>query len=144
MANRALSKRSMRPPCPGMRLPESLTPVERFQRDSNKSPNTPVTCIRADTIRQCQMGKVKSPVQFRMAPASMAMSMPPMKPAQDFLGEMVGHILAGQSFWPKSMPKQYAPTSEAQIMQKKATMRIPLYSPETLTTALERARGRPI
>ena len=33
MAKRALSKRSIRPPWPGMILPESFTPAARFHRD---------------------------------------------------------------------------------------------------------------
>src|SRR5712691_1623088 len=40
-----LSMRSSRPPCPGMRTPESLTPVWRFSSDSIRSPTMVAAAI---------------------------------------------------------------------------------------------------
>ena len=45
MANRLLSIRSSMPPCPGMILPKSLTPMHRLIREANKSPVTPVSAM---------------------------------------------------------------------------------------------------
>ena len=44
------SKRSKKPPCPGMMLPLSFTPAIRFNLLSNKSPNVPAIAATPDMI----------------------------------------------------------------------------------------------
>ena len=47
------SIRSITPPCPGSRLPMSLTPRSRLISDSARSPPVAVTATAAPTIRPC-------------------------------------------------------------------------------------------
>jgi hypothetical protein len=60
--------------------------------DSNRSPATPLPCIRTARMMQWTSGKESRPVQCRIIAARTAKSNPPQKPIQDFFGEISGAI----------------------------------------------------
>src|SRR5262245_43798708 len=101
------STRSIMPPCPGMRAPESFTLKRRLRADSIKSP----TC---SAIASTPLSKVKvmtdaPSTKAATVPTAAAARMPPPRPAQVLAGLIEGASLGP----PIACPAKYAPVSTA-------------------------------
>ena len=102
------------PPCPGNSFPESLTPMERLIRDSQRSPsveNTETTIERP--IQVYKFGPLKTSLnQYEITHATIIQSpSPPQKPSHDFFGE----IRSKRRLLPIRVPTQNAPVSFNQM-----------------------------
>ena len=109
-ANSNPSRRSNRPPCPGMIDPESFTPSRLFNPDSARSP----ICDTTDKPNARKMATFRSRSFRKMesgADRMIAASTPPMAPDQVLFG-----LMAGASFGPPRVrPAAYAPISVDQM-----------------------------
>src|SRR5690625_661908 len=94
-----LSKRSNRPPCPGINLPLSFTPACRFNLDCIKSPKVPkihvisaipIHILKSNTLKTLKTAKLMIKVQTN----------PPIKPSIVLLGE----ILSNNFLCPNDFP----------------------------------------
>ena len=92
-----LSKRSRKPPWPGMMLPESFRPTERLSIDSTKSPRVPMMLHTNANINQAghpigRWGNAlnKGPTKI---PTATHAATPMAVPSHVLPGECFGHIL---------------------------------------------------
>ena len=105
-AKKSESKRSSTPPCPGRILPLSLMPKYRLNMDSVKSPKVDETTVK--TLMAIQWISLISGIKLDMKyEAVIAISVPPMAPSHDFLGE----IRSNRRCLPNDTPTRYAPES---------------------------------
>ena len=104
-ANKAPSNLSSRPPCPGIILPESLTPKLRLNCDSAKSPTVLVILIIKAKIKESCNEIFTKEKYWRAQPTARVKAKPPMYPAHDFLGETEGNSFAFHTL-PKVIPKR--------------------------------------
>jgi len=79
------SKRSKKPPCPGIVLPESLMAMLLLKRDSTKSPNVPATTISAPIQYQAHSSNERKYIPRKKATMA-AKKAPPTAPSHDFFG----------------------------------------------------------
>src|SRR5437588_11649958 len=87
------SKRSRKPPWPGISVPESFTAAERFHIDSARSPMTPAADSTAPPITACSSGSSLKNVTCTTTAVMIETAMPPASPSKVFLGLMRGDIL---------------------------------------------------
>src|SRR5215218_498383 len=90
------SRRSITPPWPGMRTPESFAPKRRFKADSPRSPSwlsTDATAERSTTIAKLTGAATPNlpATSTTMPPAATPATSPPKNPDQVFLGLTRGH-----------------------------------------------------
>ena len=89
-AKSMLSRRSSRPPCPGMIFPESFTPKLRFNIDSKRSPSCPRhPSSRAVAMQSIADNSVKNVALATKVPTRLPAS-PPREPSILFLGLTTG------------------------------------------------------
>ena len=90
-AKRKESKRSKKPPCPGMMLPLSLTPAILFNLLSNKSPNVPNIAQSEEMIIQfCSINVLgnNEVLENKSVIATTQRIAPPIVPSHVFLGDI--------------------------------------------------------
>ena len=87
------SKRSRKPPCPGISVPESFTAAERFHIDSARSPMTPAIESMTPAIMACRSGNFGKNVKWMTTAAMIDALMPPTSPSMVFFGLMRGESL---------------------------------------------------
>src|SRR5690606_16481217 len=85
------SRRSIRPPWPGSRLPMSLMPTSRLMSDSHRSPRVAKVTPATPSARPAHHGP-SSATMTTATPAATLAIIEPAKPSQDFFGEMLGAI----------------------------------------------------
>src|ERR1043165_37756 len=87
------SKRSRKPPWPGISVPESFTSAERFHIDSARSPTTPASESTTPAITAWTSGKLGKKVKWMTITAITDGATPPISPSMVFFGLMRGESL---------------------------------------------------
>ena len=115
-----LSHRSIKPPCPGIKSPESLTPAVRFISDALRSPSCPSKLRRSPMKTACPQDSVTfKRITPSRKPTKVPTTNPPIIPSTVFRGLTGVPSLC----LPKATPTRYAPVSPHQIVPINKKMR---------------------
>ena len=108
--NRAASKRSKTPPCPGIIDPESFTPAFLLNKDSSKSPKPEQGPMNSAEMTQNHKfsGSIIDPIRN---PPRIDIAIPPIVPSHVLFGDMRSINLV----LPKNFPNKKAKVSLVQI-----------------------------
>ena len=114
------SSLSSTPPCPGIILPESLTPKILLNLDSNKSLNCSIIDKNADNkiknkVPPANINELRKPIIILA-------KIPPIKPDQVLCGLMVGAIFAPPNVLPAKNAKISVDQITANIQNKISTL----------------------
>ena len=83
------SKRSRKPPWPGMKLPLSFTPALLFSQDSNRSPKVPViAAMNAMSPNTIVVWPIGNHIKLKRLTTITLSMIPPAVPSTVFLGEI--------------------------------------------------------
>ena len=129
------------PPWPGRIEPESLTPVDRLNSDSTRSPICPsIAPGTAISTRSTHGSASWKRVSFITIAASSEPAMPPNAPSHVFFGDTASYSLC----LPRKRPAKYAPVSPSHITTStNSTQSPPWLPPPSRLSAAAQVKSTP-